>query len=481
MNMVKGFRFRPTDEELIEYLQIKTFNRDSLVQVIAEIPDICEFEPWELPGRSVLQTGDRLWYFMYPPKYKYRNSKLVSRTTLEGYWKITGKARKIVNSETGMEIGNKKTLLFYKGQCNDKIRNNTCWVMHEYELKAMLDSTNSHQKTFKLCKLKKKTNISSKEAGQLDQYSLSDLENHVANNALLEDILDPNGSSEPEASNNHNDVHNHCHTVDTYVDERSNQHNIVDEDEGPNISTNFVNHVAEDAIPEVPSHIFKVYQNGLEDNNWVRDLYSTIEQDDGSCNLIITSFDETITNESSNQHNIVVAEKGIEMPIISYDETVTNERSNQHNIVVAEEGTEMSVISYDETVANERSNQHNIVDVDEGFEMPSNLKYLVEEDTISTELLYNDGLYSRSLFGELLAEPEATNNSNWIQNRYITKKEDGEFLNSTLADKNKAYLQEGNTQWCLAADGEGFSLPCIGALMESSSSMEKSSKRPRRM
>ncbi|KAK8285602.1 hypothetical protein V6Z11_D08G232000, partial [Gossypium hirsutum] len=344
MNMVKGFRFHPTDEELIEYLQIKTFNRDSLVQVIAEIPDICEFEPWELPGRSVLQTGDRLWYFMYPPKYKYRNSKLVSRTTLEGYWKITGKARKIVNSETGMEIGNKKTLLFYKGQCNDKI----CWVMHEYELKAMLDSTNSHQ-TFKLCKLKKKTNISSKEAGQLDQYSLSDLENHVANNALLEDILDPNGSSDPEASNNHKDVHNRCRTVDTYGDERSNQHNIVDEDEGPNISTNFVNHVAEDAIPEVPSHIFKVYQNGLEDNNWVQDLYSTIEQDDESCNLIITSFDETITNESSNQHNIVVAEKG--------------------------------------------------------FEMPSNLKYLVEEDTISA-------VKSISLFGELLAEPEATNNSN---------------------------------------------------------------------
>lgn len=89
------------------------------------------------------------------------------------------------------------------------------------------------------------------------------------------------------------------------------------------------------------------------------------------------------------------------------------------------------------------------------------------------ELLYNDKLYSRSLFGELLAEPEATNNSNWIQNQYITKKEDDEFLNSTLPD--------GNTQWCLAADGEGFSLPCMGARMESSNSMEKPSKRPRRM
>ncbi|XWS31249.1 hypothetical protein CRYUN_Cryun23aG0061300 [Craigia yunnanensis] len=186
MNFVKGFRFHPTDEELIEYLYVKTFDRDSLVQVIAEVQDICESEPWELPGRSALQTGDNLWYFMYPPKYKYRNSKLISRTTLKGYWKPTGNARKIINSDNGEKIGSKKTLVFYKGQCNDKNKNKTSWVMHEYELQAIPKATDSDQKTFRLCKLKKKADISSFETGQSNQHSLSNLENHVANNAMSE-------------------------------------------------------------------------------------------------------------------------------------------------------------------------------------------------------------------------------------------------------------------------------------------------------
>ena len=98
-----------------------------------------------LSGRSTLQTGDNLWYFMYPPKYKYRNSKRISRTTLEGYWKPTGNARKIIDPDTGVEIGSKKTLVFFKGQCNDKIKNKTCWVMHEYELKAAPTITVSDQ------------------------------------------------------------------------------------------------------------------------------------------------------------------------------------------------------------------------------------------------------------------------------------------------------------------------------------------------
>lgn len=60
MNIVKGYRFHPTDEELIEYLHIKTFDRDSLVQVIDELQDICESEPWELPGKNVF-----FFFFFY--------------------------------------------------------------------------------------------------------------------------------------------------------------------------------------------------------------------------------------------------------------------------------------------------------------------------------------------------------------------------------------------------------------------------------
>ncbi|XP_021300998.1 NAC domain-containing protein 83-like isoform X2 [Herrania umbratica] len=374
MDIVKGFRFRPTDEELIEYLQDKTFDRDSLVQVIAEVHDICELEPWELPERSALQTVDRLWYFMYPPKYKYRNSKRISRTTLEGYWKPTGNARKIINTHTGEEIGSKKTLVFYKGQCNDKNKNKTCWVMHEYELTAAEPTHSDH------------------------------------------DVLDLKGSSAPEASNGSVGIHTQSSSVETYAGERSNQYNIVNEDKGSNLSSNSVNHVAEEIIPQGRLHLkaLSTEPNGPNDNNKVQNLYSTTEQDDESCNSILTNNDETDPIERSNQHNVVVTT--------------------------------------------------------ESFEVPFNLDYLAHEDLIPTELLYN---------ALLLAEPEATNNSNWIQNQHITNSgEDGESLNSSFADSNEVSLQEGSSHQSLAAANKGFRLPCIG-VMESPISMEKSRKRPR--
>lgn len=79
--------------------------------------------------RSSLQSGDGVCYYMYPPKYKYRNSKLISRTTREGFWKPTGNARPIFSTKTGEEIGSNRTLVFYYNN-----KNKTCWVMYEYQL-----------------------------------------------------------------------------------------------------------------------------------------------------------------------------------------------------------------------------------------------------------------------------------------------------------------------------------------------------------
>lgn len=45
-----GFRFSPTDVELISYyLKKKTEGCDKCNEVISEV-EICRYEPWDLPG-----------------------------------------------------------------------------------------------------------------------------------------------------------------------------------------------------------------------------------------------------------------------------------------------------------------------------------------------------------------------------------------------------------------------------------------------
>ncbi|MCL7030072.1 hypothetical protein MKW94_014176 [Papaver nudicaule] len=83
LNLPPGFRFHPTDEELmVHYLYKSLF-------------------------------GTKEWYFFTPRDRKYPNGSRPNRTAGSGYWKATA-------------------LVFYSGKAPRGIKTN--WIMHEYRL-----------------------------------------------------------------------------------------------------------------------------------------------------------------------------------------------------------------------------------------------------------------------------------------------------------------------------------------------------------
>ncbi|KAF8084934.1 hypothetical protein N665_0693s0025 [Sinapis alba] len=127
-----GFKFSPTDVELISYyLKRKMDGFERSVEIIPEI-DIYNFEPWDLPGKSVVKS-DTEWFFFCSRGKKYPHGSQNRRTTKMGYWKATGKERDVKSASE--VIGTKRTLVFHTGRAPKGER--TEWIMHEYSMKGV--------------------------------------------------------------------------------------------------------------------------------------------------------------------------------------------------------------------------------------------------------------------------------------------------------------------------------------------------------
>ncbi|GMN42729.1 hypothetical protein TIFTF001_011939 [Ficus carica] len=180
-----GCRFHPTDEELITYyLQLKLLGTDPAVdRVIAEV-DFYNFEPWELPDKSKIESKDRMWFFFCRIDYKYANSKRVNRKTKTGFWKITGKER-VIKDRTKACIGKKRTLVFHLSSAASGPGERTDWVMHEYFVES--DHTFPNQSPYVLCRLKQGNDLGNTpdcNGGEPCGDDVTEVENRVA--------LDPN-------------------------------------------------------------------------------------------------------------------------------------------------------------------------------------------------------------------------------------------------------------------------------------------------
>ncbi|KAL9997955.1 putative transcription factor NAM family [Helianthus debilis subsp. tardiflorus] len=125
-----GFRFYPSDEELVcHYLYKKVANEDVLKGTLMEI-DLHICEPWQLPEAAKLNSSE--WYFFSFRDRKYATGFRTNRATKTGYWKATGKDRTVVDPNTGALAGMRKTLVFYKNRAPNGIK--TGWIMHEFRL-----------------------------------------------------------------------------------------------------------------------------------------------------------------------------------------------------------------------------------------------------------------------------------------------------------------------------------------------------------
>ncbi|KAJ8765851.1 hypothetical protein K2173_020367 [Erythroxylum novogranatense] len=155
--LAPGFRFHPTDEELVSYyLKRKVSNKPVRFDAIAEI-DIYKNEPWDLSDKSRLKTRDQEWYFFGALDKKYGNGARMNRATGKGYWKATGKDREVCR--VSQVIAMKKTLVFHCGRAPGGQRTN--WVMHEYRLvDEELDRLRATQNdSYVLCRVFHKNNI----------------------------------------------------------------------------------------------------------------------------------------------------------------------------------------------------------------------------------------------------------------------------------------------------------------------------------
>ncbi|CAA3012926.1 NAC domain-containing 30-like isoform X2 [Olea europaea subsp. europaea] len=126
-----GFRFHPTEEELVDYYLKRKINSLKIdLDVIIDI-DLYRMEPWDIQGSCKLGYKEQNeWYFFSHKDRKYPTGTRTNRATAAGFWKATGRDKAVVSN--AKLIGMRKTLVFYKGRSPNGRR--TDWIMHEYRL-----------------------------------------------------------------------------------------------------------------------------------------------------------------------------------------------------------------------------------------------------------------------------------------------------------------------------------------------------------
>ncbi|MCD7447515.1 hypothetical protein HAX54_031011 [Datura stramonium] len=203
MELPPGFRFHPTDEELItHYLSNKVVNSSFFAIAIGEV-DLNKIEPWDLPWKA--KMGEKEWYFFCVRDKKYPTGLRTNRATAAGYWKATGKDREIFRGKS--LVGMKKTLVFYKGRAPKGEKTN--WVIHEYRLEGKLSLQNlpkTAKNEWVICRVFQKS-YGGKKIHISGLMKLNSCDGNEIGNSFLPPLTD---SSSPYTGTASKSSHVHC-------------------------------------------------------------------------------------------------------------------------------------------------------------------------------------------------------------------------------------------------------------------------------
>ncbi|GJT23581.1 NAC domain-containing protein 83 [Tanacetum coccineum] len=192
LRLPPGFRFRPTDEELVvQYLRRKVHSLPMPVSIIPEV-DVCMSDPWDLLGDV---ENER--FFFSTKEVKYPTGNRSNRATLSGCWKAQGLDKQIVsysnktndnnpNNNQQVVVGMKKTLVFYKGKPSSGTRTN--WIMHEYRLASQTPQTKNLAQVLCRIFLKKR---GTKNEEEKDTKETTEVENVDKNVEMMKPKMKP--------------------------------------------------------------------------------------------------------------------------------------------------------------------------------------------------------------------------------------------------------------------------------------------------
>ncbi|XWS76815.1 hypothetical protein CRYUN_Cryun01aG0209800 [Craigia yunnanensis] len=203
-----GFRFHPTEEELLQYYLRKKVSYEKIdLDVIRDV-DLNKLEPWDIQEMCKIgSTPQNDWYFFSHKDKKYPTGTRTNRATAAGFWKATGRDKVIYSN--CRRIGMRKTLVFYKGRAPHGLKSD--WIMHEYRLDDNIVETNvsnamgegTQEEGWVVCRIFKKKNHHKTPDSPIGSSLTAETRNHMfsqCNEGDLEQILEYTGRNCKEDS-----------------------------------------------------------------------------------------------------------------------------------------------------------------------------------------------------------------------------------------------------------------------------------------